>query len=67
MAGAMAVTACGFAGTALAAENKEIQMLRWRTSGGEARRLQTGQVQTYGLWYVAGVLVLLLVLWAKLR
>ena len=38
-----------------------------RTTGGEARRLQTGQVQTYGLWYVVGVLVLLLVLWAASR
>jgi glucose/mannose transport system substrate-binding protein len=39
MASAMAVTACGFAGSALAADNKEIQMLHCWTSGGEAAAL----------------------------
>jgi NADH-quinone oxidoreductase subunit L len=46
-----------------------VNLVGWMTrmTGSETRRLQTGQVQTYGLWYVAGVLVLLLVLWASFR
>jgi glucose/mannose transport system substrate-binding protein len=39
LASAMAVTACGFAGQATAAEDKEVQMLHWWTSGGEAAAL----------------------------
>jgi len=39
MAGAMAVSAIGIAGGAFAADNKEIQMLHWWTSGGEAAAL----------------------------
>ena len=39
MAGAMTVGALGFSGGAQAADNKEIQMLHWWTSGGEAAAL----------------------------
>jgi len=39
MAGAMAVGAFGFAGGAYAADSKEVQMLHWWTSGGEAAAL----------------------------
>src|SRR5271157_6262042 len=39
MAGAMAVSAIGFAAPAPAADNKEVQMLHWWTSGGEAAAL----------------------------
>jgi glucose/mannose transport system substrate-binding protein len=39
MGGAMAVGAFGFAGGAYAADNKEVQMLHWWTSGGEAAAL----------------------------
>ena len=39
MAGAMAVGAFGFAGGAYAADIKEVQMLHWWTSGGEAAAL----------------------------
>ncbi len=39
MAGAMSVAALGYAAGAHAAENKEIQMLHWWTSGGEAAAL----------------------------
>ena len=39
MASAMAVWAVGLAATALAADNKEVQMLHWWTSGGEAAAL----------------------------
>jgi NADH-quinone oxidoreductase subunit L len=35
-----------------------------RGLGAELRRLQTGQVQAYAVWYVAGILFVLLVLWA---
>jgi NADH-quinone oxidoreductase subunit L len=35
-----------------------------RTTGWELRRLQTGQIQVYGLWFVGGMLFLLLILWA---
>ncbi len=39
MAGAMAVSAIGFAASAQAADVKEVQMLHWWTSGGEAAAL----------------------------
>ena len=39
MASAMAVSALGFAAGANAADNKEVQMLHWWTSGGEAAAL----------------------------
>src|SRR6516162_7369644 len=39
MAGAMAVSAIGFAAPASAADVKEVQMLHWWTSGGEAAAL----------------------------
>jgi glucose/mannose transport system substrate-binding protein len=39
MASAMAASAIGFAGGAQAADNKEVQMLHWWTSGGEAAAL----------------------------
>jgi glucose/mannose transport system substrate-binding protein len=39
MASAMAVSAIGFAGGATAADIKEVQMLHWWTSGGEAAAL----------------------------
>jgi len=39
MASAMAASAIGFAGGASAADNKEVQMLHWWTSGGEAAAL----------------------------
>ena len=39
MAGAMAAIAIGFAGGAHAADSKEVQMLHWWTSGGEAAAL----------------------------
>ena len=39
MASAMAVGAVGFANGASAADNKEVQMLHWWTSGGEAAAL----------------------------
>src|SRR5271157_3732907 len=39
MAGAMAVSAIGFAASAQAADIKEVQMLHWWTSGGEAAAL----------------------------
>jgi NADH-quinone oxidoreductase subunit L len=35
-----------------------------KTTGWELRRLQTGQIQVYGLWFVGGMLFLLLILWA---
>ncbi|HNR97752.1 MAG TPA: NADH-quinone oxidoreductase subunit L [Planctomycetota bacterium] len=37
-----------------------------RTTGRLCRRLQTGQVQTYGVWFVGGILFVLLLLWAAL-
>ena len=39
MASAITVSALGFAGGAFAADNKEVQMLHWWTSGGEAAAL----------------------------
>jgi ABC-type glycerol-3-phosphate transport system substrate-binding protein len=39
MASAMAASAIGFAGGASAADVKEVQMLHWWTSGGEAAAL----------------------------
>ena len=39
MASAMAASAIGFAAAAQAADNKEVQMLHWWTSGGEAAAL----------------------------
>jgi NADH-quinone oxidoreductase subunit L len=38
-----------------------------RTTGQELRYLQTGQVQVYSLWFVGGMLFLLLLLWAGAR
>ncbi len=38
-----------------------------RTTGGKLRYLQTGQVQVYSLWFVGGMLFLLLILWAGAR
>jgi NADH-quinone oxidoreductase subunit L len=38
-----------------------------RSTGGSLRHLQTGQVQTYGLWYVGGTMCVLLMLWAALK
>jgi len=35
-----------------------------RTSGALLRFLQTGQVQTYGVWFVAGSMFVVLILWA---
>jgi NADH-quinone oxidoreductase subunit L len=35
-----------------------------RMAGARARYLQTGQVQTYGVWFVGGSLFVLLVVWA---
>ena len=35
-----------------------------RTTGGGLQHLQTGQVQTYGVWFVAGTMFVLLILWA---
>ncbi|MBI5092831.1 MAG: NADH-quinone oxidoreductase subunit L [Candidatus Hydrogenedentes bacterium] len=35
-----------------------------RRSGANLRHLQTGQVQTYSVWYAGGALFILLVLWA---
>jgi NADH-quinone oxidoreductase subunit L len=37
-----------------------------RSLGATIRRSQTGQVQTYGFWYVAGAMFVLLVLWAAM-
>jgi len=37
-----------------------------RTAGRACRHLQTGQVQTYGVWFVGGMLFVLLVVWAAL-
>jgi NADH-quinone oxidoreductase subunit L len=34
-----------------------------RTTGAVLRHLQTGQVQIYGAWFVAGALLVLLILW----
>jgi len=43
-----------------------VNLSAWTTRalGATVRRSLTGQVQTYGLWYVAGAMFLLLVLWA---
>lgn len=38
-----------------------------RTAGWKLRYLQTGQVQVYGVWFVGGVLFVLLVVWAAMR
>ena len=35
-----------------------------RTTGAVLRFLQTGQIQAYGVWFVGGALLVLLVLWA---
>ncbi len=37
------------------------------TLGSGLRHWQTGQVQAYSLWFVAGVMFLLLMLWAALK
>ena len=36
-----------------------------RMSGGGLRHVQTGQLQTYGVWLVAGTMFILLILWAS--
>jgi NADH-quinone oxidoreductase subunit L len=43
-----------------------VNLTAWltRTTGAVLRYLQTGQVQTYGMWFVGGVLFVLLILWA---
>jgi NADH-quinone oxidoreductase subunit L len=38
-----------------------------RTLGARLRQTQTGQVQTYGVWYVGGLMLVLLVLWAAMH
>jgi NADH-quinone oxidoreductase subunit L len=38
-----------------------------RALGSTFRQTQTGQVQTYGLWYVGGLMLVLLVLWAAMH
>ncbi|MCX5684597.1 MAG: NADH-quinone oxidoreductase subunit L [Planctomycetota bacterium] len=38
-----------------------------RALGITFRQTQTGQVQTYGLWYVGGLVLVLLVLWAAMH
>jgi NADH-quinone oxidoreductase subunit L len=45
-----------------------VNLSAWLTCmvGAGLRPLQTGQVQTYGVWYVGGALFVLLVLWAAL-
>ncbi|MEI6970965.1 MAG: NADH-quinone oxidoreductase subunit L [bacterium] len=42
-----------------------VNLTAWctRTSGAVLRYLQTGQVQTYGAWFVTGVLFVTLILW----
>jgi NADH-quinone oxidoreductase subunit L len=35
-----------------------------RLFGRELSRSQTGQVQTYGVWFVSGIIMMLLILWA---
>jgi NADH-quinone oxidoreductase subunit L len=37
-----------------------------RTAGASLRHLQTGQVQTYGVWFVAGAIFIMLIIWAAL-
>jgi NADH-quinone oxidoreductase subunit L len=37
-----------------------------RTTGDKLKYLQTGQVQVYGMWFVAGMLFLLLIVWAAM-
>ncbi len=46
-----------------------VNLSAWITasSGATLRRLQTGQVQTYGVWLVGGSMLTLLVLWAALH
>jgi NADH-quinone oxidoreductase subunit L len=43
-----------------------VNLTAWltRMTGATLRHLQTGQVQTYGVWFVGGVLFVLLILWA---
>jgi NADH-quinone oxidoreductase subunit L len=38
-----------------------------RSTGAVLRHLQTGQVQVYGVWFVGGALMILLILWAGWR
>ncbi len=38
-----------------------------RTTGAICRHFQTGQVQTYGVWFVGGTLFVALILWSALR
>jgi len=46
-----------------------VNLSAWTTRalGARLRQTQTGQVQTYGLWYVAGLMLVLLVLWAAIH
>jgi len=46
-----------------------VNLSAWTTRalGSTFRQTQTGQVQTYGLWYVGGLLLVLLVLWAAMH
>jgi NADH-quinone oxidoreductase subunit L len=46
-----------------------VNLSAWTTRalGSTFRQTQTGQVQTYGLWYVAGLMLVLLVLWAAIH
>ena len=45
-----------------------VNLSGWLTVGvgRTLRHVQTGQVQSYGVWYVAGALLLLLILWSAL-
>jgi NADH-quinone oxidoreductase subunit L len=46
-----------------------VNLSAWTTRalGATFRQAQTGQVQTYGLWYVGGLMLVLLVLWAAIH
>ena len=46
LAASMLTGAIGFAASAQAADNKEIQMLHWWTSGGEAAALNDKRIAT---------------------
>jgi NADH-quinone oxidoreductase subunit L len=43
-----------------------VNLSAWGTRllGGNLNRLQSGQVQAYGAWFVTGVIAVLLILWA---
>jgi NADH-quinone oxidoreductase subunit L len=38
-----------------------------RTTGAVCRHFQTGQVQTYGMWFVGGAMFVALILWSALK